>query len=226
VVSRAIAARHTWLDCRHLGEDLLEREFPTVMKACRAAGIDPRRDLIPVTPAAHYFIGGVQTDLDGRSSIPRLYAVGECSATGVHGANRLAGNSLAEALVFARRAARAIEGQRHRRTKARPEPPDLQDAGVDVVWGWKRIRQLCDEALGIEREPQALQGAEDALEEFSRTPPSGDLPALELRSAATVARLIARSAALRTESRGVHHRRDHPDPDPRWAGVRLRFART
>ncbi|MGH2693422.1 MAG: L-aspartate oxidase [Actinomycetota bacterium] len=226
VVSRAIAARHTWLDCRHLNEELLEREFPTVMKACLAAGIDPRRDLIPVTPAAHYFIGGVQTDLDGRSSIPRLYAVGECSNTGVHGANRLAGNSLAEALVFARRAARAIEGQRHRRTKARPETPMLQEVGLDLGEGWGRIRSLCDEALGIERDPQALHRAEESLEDLALMPLAGHPAALEIRSAAIVARLVARSAALRTESRGVHHRRDHPDPDPRWAGVRLRFART
>ena len=226
VVARAIAARHSWLDCRHLDPVILENEFFTVMKACRAAGIDPRVDLIPVAPAAHYFIGGVQTDLDGRSSIPRLYAVGECSNTGVHGANRLAGNSLAEALVFARRAARAIEGQRHRRTKARPETPRLQQIELDLSQEWKQVRSTCDEALGIERDPHALRRAEDDLERLTVLPLATDPASLEIRSAAIVASLIARSAALRNESRGVHHRRDHPDPNPSWAGVRLRFARS
>lgn len=225
VVAKAIAGRRSWIDCRHLPAALLEHDFPTVTVGCRAAGLDPTHDLIPVAPAAHYFIGGVQADLDGRSSIPRLYAVGECSTTGAHGANRLAGNSLAEALVFGRRAARAIAGQRTGKTKTVPDAPALEAADVPVEGSWRDLRSLCSEGLGIERDAAGLRKVVDDLEELSLLPPSNDPKALELRSAAIVARLMAHSASLRVESRGVHRRSDHPDPDPLWAGVRLRVAR-
>lgn len=225
VVARAIAGRPSWLDARHVSTDVLEKEFPTVMRSCRAAGIDPVTDLIPIIPAAHYTIGGVQTDLDGRASIPRLYAVGECSSTGVHGANRLAGNSLAEALVFGRRAARAIAGQRKGRVKSLPEPPQLLPVEVDVAQAWDWLRRACSTALGIERNETALLDFAARLEPLTMLPLSHDRAALELRSAAITARLMCHTASLRSESRGVHHRSDHPDPDPRWAGIRLRFAR-
>jgi L-aspartate oxidase len=226
VVARAILARHSWLDCRHLEPRILEHEFPTVVTGCRVLGLDPATDLLPVTPAAHYSVGGVQTDLDGRSSIPRLYAVGECASTGVHGANRLAGNSLAEALVFGRRAARAIAGQRAGRVKTMPEPPELQAARVDAAAGWERLKDLSSSHLGIERDAGGLRRAHEELEEFARLPLSTDRRVLELRFGARAARLVARAASLRRESRGVHHRPDHPDPDPAWAGVRLRLTRT
>jgi len=226
VVARAISQRSSWLDCRHIGADVLEREFPTVLAACRAAGIDPVHDLVPVEPAAHYFMGGIQTDLDGRASIPRLYAVGECSNTGVHGANRLAGNSLAEALVFGRRAARAIAGQRAGRIKPAVEEVELGEVHVAVAESMARLRDLCTAALGIERDPATLAALPGELEELAILPLSSDRDALELRASAITARFIARAAALRAESRGVHYRRDHPEPDPRWAGVRLRLART
>jgi L-aspartate oxidase len=225
VVARAIAGRRSWLDARHLDPELLEREFPTVLAACRAHGLDLRRDLVPVAPAAHYFIGGVATDLDGRTSVPRLYAVGECANTGVHGANRLAGNSLAEALVFGRRAARAIAGQRHGPVKQPPGPRRLEPVSIDATAAWAELHGLVDRGLGIERTPEALQEVIDGLEELSLLPVSAERAALELRAAALVARLIARAALLRDESRGVHHRADHPDPVPAWAGVRLRLAR-
>ena len=226
VVARAIAGRHTWLDCRHLGRQELEREFPTVVAGCEQFGIDPATDLIPVAPAAHYYIGGVQTDLDGRASIPRLYAVGECSNTGVHGANRLAGNSLAEALVFGRRAAKAIASQRHGPTKALPEPPALQGADVDVPGAWRELRDACERALGIERDPAELASLIDAVEPMALLPLTSDRGVLELRAGAIAARLMARAALLRNESRGVHYRRDHPEPVQSWAGVRLRLARS
>ncbi len=225
VVARAIAARRSWLDCRHLDPDLLEKEFPTVLKSCRIVGIDATTDLIPVTPAAHYTIGGVSTDLDGRASIPRLYAIGECSSTGVHGANRLAGNSLAEALVFGRRAARAIAGQRTGRTKSLPEPPQLLTTDIDVDETWAWFRDACWSSLGIERDQQSLATFVERIEQLTHIPLTADRAALEVRSAAITARLMAHSASLRAESRGVHHRSDHPDPDPRWAGIRLRVAR-
>ena len=226
VVARAISNRRAWLDCRHLPGHLLEQEFPTVMAGCRKHGIEPPRDLIPVTPAAHYFVGGIQTDLDGRASIPRLYAVGECSNTGAHGANRLAGNSLAEALVFGRRTAWAISGQRASRTKKPlPDPPVLKDLKIPIDDAWAALHTITSKALWIDRDGSALLTANEALEEFSLLPLSLDRPALELRSAAITARLVARSALLRQESRGGHHRRDFPEPDPHWAGVRLRLAR-
>jgi aspartate oxidase len=226
VVARAIASRHSWLDCRHLGRELLEREFPTVVAGCRVHGLDAAADRLPITPAAHYAIGGVQTDLDGRSSIPRLYAIGECSNTGVHGANRLAGNSLAEALVFGRRAARAIAGQRAGRVKALPDAPVLHNNVNVPDDAWPSLRHMTGKALGIGRDPADLDAVADALEPLALLPPTLDRQILELRAAAVTARLIARAALLRTESRGGHHRIDHPDPVPAWAGIRLRFART
>ena len=225
VVARAISSRHAWLDCRHLDSELIRREFPTVVAGCRALGLDPSQDLLPVLPAAHYSIGGAQTDLDGRSSIPRLYAVGECACTGVHGANRLAGNSLAEALVFGRRAARAIAGQRAGRVKSLPEPPRLHEAKIAVDAAWSRLKDICSSRLGIERDSSGLQRVPSELEEFARLPLSANRAVLELRSGARAARLVARAAFLRTESRGVHHRSDFSDPEPAWAGVRLRLAR-
>jgi L-aspartate oxidase len=225
VVARAIAGRKSWLDCRHLDPQVLETEFPTVMASCRAVGINPVTDLIPVAPAAHYTIGGVQTDLDGRASIPRLYAIGECSSTGVHGANRLAGNSLAEALVFGRRAARAISGQRTGRTKSLPEAPELASTDIDVEATWAWFREAISEGLGIERDEESLLRLAERIEPLTRLPISADRGALELRAAAITARLMSHSASLRTESRGVHRRRDYPEPDPRWAGIRLRIAR-
>jgi L-aspartate oxidase len=224
VVARAVASRRSWLDCRHIPREELEREFPTVVAGCRTFGLDPGEDLLPLTPAAHYFIGGIQTDLDGRSSIPRLYAVGECSNTGAHGANRLAGNSLAEALVFGRRAARAISGQRAGRTKSLPEPPELHASDLDLESQWEQLRRICTGALGLERDPSGLSAASRELEALALLPLSPSRDELQIRAGATVARLIARSALLRTESRGVHHRSDHPDPVPEWAGVRLRLG--
>ena len=225
VVARAIMARRSWLDCRHLDPKMLQHEFPTVVKGCRAFGLDPANDLLPVSPAAHYSVGGVQTDLDGRSSIPRLYAVGECASTGVHGANRLAGNSLGEALVFGRRAARAIAGQRAGRIKRMPEPPELHEVTLDVEAAWARLKDVSSSRLSIERDAGGLRQAHDELEEFARLPLTSNRSVLELRFGARAARLVARAALLRRESRGVHHRVDHPDPDPAWAGVRLRLTR-
>ena len=224
VVARAIASRNSWLDCRHLDPHLLETEFPTVVTGCRSLGFDPVTDLLPVTPAAHYFIGGVQTDLDGRTSIPRLYAIGECSNTGAHGANRLAGNSLAEAMVFGRRAARAISGQRSGRTKSLTRPPELAPPRSNAQEEWEALRDLCSRALGLDRDEKTLVAASMELEQWAIAPLSTERSDLELRAGAISARLIARAAGLRTESRGVHHRSDYPEPVLGWAGVRLRLG--
>ncbi len=224
VVARAIASRKSWLDCRHLDAELLEMEFPTVVKGCRSFGFDPKIDLLPITPAAHYFIGGIQTDLDGRTSIPRLYAIGECSNTGAHGANRLAGNSLAEAMVFGRRAARAISAQRAGRTKSLARVPELAPSRGSTQEDWAALRALCQNALSLERDGRSLTAASDDLEGWAIAPLTANRSDLELRAAAIAARLVARAALLRSESRGVHHRSDHPEPVLGWAGVRLRLG--
>ena len=224
VVARAIASRQSWLDCRHLPSEELEKEFPTVVAGCRSFGFDPSTDLLPLTPAAHYFIGGVQTDLDGRSSIPRLYAIGECSNTGAHGANRLAGNSLAEAMVFGRRAARAISAQRSGRTKSFPRAPELVPPRETTEQDFERLHALCSSALGLERDAPSLAAAARELEAMAILPLGMARQDLELRAGAIAARLIARAAMLRTESRGVHHRSDFPEPVHGWAGVRLRLG--
>lgn len=225
VVARAIASRRSFLDCRHLEPGSLRDEFPTVVAGCERYGLDLANDRIPVAPAAHYFVGGITTDLDGRASIPRLYAVGECASTGAHGANRLAGNSLAEALVFGRRAARAIAGQRAAPVKTFPLEPRLSSQAPIPSDPWDVLRSACTRGLGVERDPGGMSEVIEALEEAALLPLSVRRDALELRAAATVGRLMARSALLRTESRGVHHRSDLPRPDPAWAGVRLRVAR-
>jgi L-aspartate oxidase len=225
IVARAVAGRSAWLDCRHIDAAVLRDEFRSVHQSCLAAGLDPSDDLLPIVPAAHYFVGGIQTDLDGRASIPRLYAVGESATTGVHGANRLAGNSLAEALVFGRRAARAIAGQRLGAIKELPPAPELRSAPATPRIEWTKLRGMTTNGLGIERDERELHTLIYEAEQFTTLPLSGSQDMNELRSAAIVMRLMARAALLRRESRGVHFRRDHPEPDPAWAGVRLRFSR-
>ena len=181
----------------HVGLDLrpvpLER-FPTILGALEQAGLDPREP-VPVSPAAHYLIGGVRTDLDGLSTLPGLLAVGEVACTGLHGANRLASNSLSECFVFGTRAARAaLEGAAA--TGAPPRPGDWRfdpptDATRDAVW----------ELAGPTRS-------------------AGELRTLE-RDAYPLARLVASSALARDESRGVHRRSDHPNPDPALDGLHV-----
>ena len=228
VVARAVASRHAWLDCRPIGRETLEAEFPTVVAGCKRFGLDPATDRLPITYAAHYAVGGVTTDLDGRTSLPRLYAVGECASTGVHGANRLASNSLAEALVFGRRAAWAIASQRLGPVKPFDDvfEAPIEKLPVDVEAEMERLRSIASDRIGLSRDADGLRSAISDLEQLALLPISLDRSGSELRSAAIMARLIARCALLRAESRGVHHRSDHPHPDPAWAGVRLRVSLT
>ena len=130
VVAKAIMRRmietgrpHMWLDARHLGEEFWERRFPTILATTRSHGVDPVTELIPVAPACHYASGGIRTDLWGRSDLPGLYATGEAACSGVHGANRLASNSLLEGLVFSRRIATVLPGGAARRGRSRPPTP-------------------------------------------------------------------------------------------------------
>jgi L-aspartate oxidase len=179
------------LDMREVDPDL----FPNVVAALRQAGIDPVRQLVPVAPAAHYMMGGIATDLDGRSTLPGLYAVGECSCTGVHGANRLASNSLTECFVFGARAARSATREGEASGEAQIAPPL---GGGPVRPPSPESRTALWRDAGLERDGAGLHRL------------SGDPHPL--------VRLIAESALKRQESRGAHQRSDFPDPDPRFDG--------
>ena len=207
-IHREIAAGHrTFLDCTQaIGASFAQR-FPTVFGACREAGIDPARQPIPVAPAAHYHMGGIASDEHGRSSLQGLWTAGECAATGLHGANRLASNSLLEALVFGARVADSISGavtaQAGRGTPPAPErfaspaPPHvLRDAMTRLV-GLERDEAGLAEALAVINQVERVGGAEPAL--------------LNMTSAA---KLVAAGALMRHESRGGHYRTDYPRTDP------------
>jgi L-aspartate oxidase len=184
-VTAELAAGPVMLDMREV--DM--QRFPNVASVLGEVGIDTRRDLVPVAPAAHYTMGGVATDLDGRASLPGLYAVGECACTGLHGANRLASNSLAECFVFGRRAALAAA--------AEPAPAEPAGALPDAIprpFPTEATRAALWRHAGIERSAAGLQQLLD-----DRLP---------------LARLIAASALAREESRGAHQRSDRPDTDP------------
>ena len=244
IVARAIDSemKRTGADCVHLDithrpRDFVIGHFPTIHARCLEFGIDITRDLIPVVPAAHYQCGGVETDLDGQTSLPGLLAVGEVACTGLHGANRLASNSLLEALVCSHRAsARAL---------SRPAPgipvaiPAWQtgratdpDEMVVVSHNWDEIRRLMWDYVGIVRTDKRLRRAQKRLanlqdeirEYYWDFIVTADL--LELRNLATVAEIIVASALRRPESRGLHCNRDHPDPDPRWNLVDTRVVRS
>jgi L-aspartate oxidase len=218
------------LDATHLTEQEFAREFPTVLAGARRHGYDLVNERVPVTPAAHYQVGGVRSDLHGRTSLAGLYAAGEVASTGVHGANRLAGNSLAEALVFGARAAQAIERELPARHGELGAPPKLADEdGSDDPDDAEVRRELRDRMLrdaGPVRDDVGLEHMATWLEDLaSRHPhPAADPSSIELHHALLAARLIVTSARLRTESRGGHHREDHPSSDPRWAGVHLELA--
>jgi L-aspartate oxidase len=227
VVAKAMLAlpdATAYLDATHLSEEELAREFPTVLAGARRHGFDLATERVPVTPAAHYQVGGARTDLDGRTSVHGLYAAGETASTGVHGANRMAGNSLAESLVFAARAADALVAELPGRHGELGSPPRLADrAAIDARARREelRTRMLADagpvrSGAGLERLAATLGTWTDEL-----GAPSAGVDAVELHHALRAAALIVRGARLRTESRGGHWREDHPDTDPGWARVHL-----
>ncbi len=211
---------HVWLDATHLGAEFLKEHFPTIYARCLRLGIDITRQPIPVVPAAHYACGGVVTDLDGRTDLPGLYAVGETSYTGLHGANRLASNSLLECVVLGRTVAAHIGAQDHEPLTVLPawDESQVEDADEQVViaHNWDELRLLMWNYVGIVRTTRRLERAlhrirllrseiDDYYANFRVT---RDL--LELRNLVDCAELIVRSALLRHESRGLHYSRDYP----------------
>lgn len=231
VVARAIDAEmkrtgddHVYLDATGIGEDVIKERFPNIYRKCLSLGIDMTKDWIPVVPAAHYSCGGVLTDVNGRTSIKRLYACGEVSCTGVHGANRLASNSLLEALVFGHRAAADSLMWLNKDTcPDLPEfPTEQHTQPVDpklIEELTYRVKRTMWDYVGIVRTDARLQIALNevlnVMEQINKIYEHAELTPelLELRNIATVAYLIVRSALTRKESRGLNYNLDHPDRD-------------
>jgi L-aspartate oxidase len=237
VVARAIdhemkrlGADHLWLDISHRDADFIRSHFPSIHARCAELGIDITREPIPIVPAAHYTCGGVLSDAAGRTDLAGLYAIGEVACTGLHGANRMASNSLLECLVMAEGAARDI-------VQRPPAPPPdalapwdasrVTDSDEDVVisHNWQELRRFMWDYVGIVRTDKRLSRAahrvallQSEIEEFyGNFHISPDL--IELRNLVTVSDLIVRSARARDESRGLHYTLDHPHPHPeaRWS---------
>jgi L-aspartate oxidase len=218
VVARAVfreiaAGRGAFLDCRAAIGTRFRCEFPTVFARCRAAGVDPATQPIPVAPAEHYHMGGVRTDANGRTSIAGLWAVGEVAATGLHGANRLASNSLLEAVVFGARAAADIaqlpslgDGAPALELRRQKTSPTAAAAGRDAAM--RMIRATMSRNVGVERTAHGLRAALQTLAQIAHHA-DGD-PVIE--NAVLAARFVAEGALRRMESRGGHYRSDYPEP--------------
>ncbi len=207
---------NVWLDARHLGGEYLEKRFPTIWGACKDAGFDLSKDLIPVAPAAHYMIGGIRIDIDGRTSMSGLYASGEATASGLHGANRLASNSLLEGLVFSRRIMRALERSEAPQLPARiVSGPAPTTALFSSSMGRATLQDTMSTFVGMTRTAGSLNEAVSVLDalvgvlDVSMRRPEE----LEFQNMVTVATLIPYAAMLRAESRGTHFRGDFPERD-------------
>jgi L-aspartate oxidase len=211
---RRTGSRHVFLDMTSLDADFLRHRFPKIDETCRQFGLDITRDMLPVSPASHYCMGGVRTDLHGRSTLPGLYAAGEVSCTGVHGANRLASNSLLEGLVFG---ARAGEAAALDCGSISPPKPRFEMGSADGVPSHlstavkKRVKRAMWERVGILRDRASL---ERAIAEFEQI--AGARLSTSSRNFVTLALLVSRAALWREESRGGHFRTDFPEPSDEW----------
>jgi L-aspartate oxidase len=213
-------ADHLWLDATALGRAVLERDFPTVTAACRARGIDPVAEAIPVAPGAHYACGGILADMDGRTSVPGLSAVGEVACTGVHGANRLASNSVTEALIAGRRAGgllgrdlAARPASRHPGPEAFLPGPAVAEAGLATgvsPAARPALARAMSRRAGVLRDRDGLDQLLDTLDQAPPAAGALDLATAEATSLHTVSVLLALSALARAESRGCHRWRDVP----------------
>ncbi|MGW5424930.1 L-aspartate oxidase [Streptomyces sp. NPDC003943] len=226
IVAKAITRRmqeqdaeHMYLDARHFGAEMWEQRFPTILAACRAHGIDPVTEPIPVAPAAHYASGGVRTDLHGRTTVPGLYACGEVACTGVHGANRLASNSLLEGLVFAERIVADIAAHGPHR-EGTPVVDDTTTVLTLLTPEARReIQRTMTRGAGVLRSAASLAEAADALEglrqgaEDGRKAAEPGVDSWETTNLLCVARVLVAAARERAETRGCHWREDHADRD-------------
>jgi L-aspartate oxidase len=235
VVSRAITrqmekTRHhcVYLDVTHLPKELIAERFPHIRRLCAEFGLDLTRDLIPVRPGAHYMIGGVTVDADARTTLPRLWAAGEVTSTGLHGANRLASNSLLEGLVFGLRAGRNASMAALRdpdrftalplEADPAPTPPAKDDLQLDDLLN--SLNSEMGRHVGIERNAEGLESALRQVEFWDRYVGPREFASVqgwELQNMLLAARMMIRAALARTESRGVHFRTDYPQPDPAQA---------
>ncbi|MEU9228209.1 L-aspartate oxidase [Streptomyces massasporeus] len=217
-------AEHMYLDARHFGAEMWEHRFPTILAACRAHGIDPVTDPIPVAPAAHYASGGVRTDSHGRTTVPGLYACGEVACTGVHGANRLASNSLLEGLVYAERIAADIAANGlHARVPQPVTHPEIPEHPLQTPEARFTIQRIMTGGAGVLRSAGSLAKAADqlqrlhadareALAEHGKTAEAG-VDTWEATNLLCVARVLVAAALLREETRGCHWREDRPERD-------------
>jgi len=230
IVARAIdnemkrtGTEHVYLDCRHMDAEKFRSHFPNIYEKCLSVGIDVMKDLIPVAPAAHYCCGGIKVDIMGRSSIKHLYACGECSSTGLHGANRLASNSLLEALVFAHRCAEDAAA-RVGDISYRTDIPGWNASGTNepkemilITQSLKELQSIMSDYVGIVRNDVRIARAmrrldllhEETEELYKTTTVSPQL--LELRNLITIGFLIVKGAQFRRESRGLHYNTDYPE---------------
>jgi L-aspartate oxidase len=226
IVSRSIVAemrktgtREVYLDMTALSEDFLRERFPKIYETCQFYDLNIAADLLPVSPASHYCMGGVRTDLDGRTTVRGLYAAGEVACTGVHGANRLASNSLLEGLVFGARAGAAAvaDNDELRMTNDESKIEDsrlkIQDSkSFEISTAVKkRVKRVMWERVGILRDADSLKRALREFEQISQANLS-----VSSRNFVMLAKLVAVAALWREESRGGHYRNDFPEPAEKW----------